>query len=445
MRSRNFRELVLKEWRELLASRSYWLLLLMIAPLVGQAFITAVNFYAEASGIGGGPGALAQGLTPLDGILVPTFGAYDLAATFLLPFVAIRLISAEKESGALKLMLQLPGSLNTKMIAKGLVILGGWLVAWVPGLVAIALWKSYGGHLYAPETLNLLLGHLLRAMLSAGIAVAAAALAESAASAAIVTLGITVGTWALDFVAAGRGGWLQRLASYTPTAALRTFEQGLLKLSTTLVMLAIIVASFALAAIWLHTGRTLRQRFLGTASVAVVLSVLMLSAAGMRTSWDLSENRRNSFPPADEAALRQVKDPLRITVILSPEDPRLTDFEQNVVKKLRRSLAHLEVNYAANSQTGLFDNSEDHYGEIWYEMRGQKLMDRSTIEQVVLEQIYLLAGVTPPASGDANDFSGYPLAAKPKWAAWIFYGAWPLLIILLWSSATSRRFGLRRT
>ena len=81
-----------KEWRELLASRSFWLLLLMIGPLVGHGFITAVGLYAEASGIGGGPAALPQGLTPLDGMLVPAFGAYDLAATFLFPFVAIRAV-----------------------------------------------------------------------------------------------------------------------------------------------------------------------------------------------------------------------------------------------------------------------------------------------------------------------------------------------------------------
>lgn len=432
MRSRNFRELLSKEWRELFASRAYWLLLLMIGPLVGQAFITAVNSYAEASGIGGGPSALPQGLTPLDGILVPTFGAYDLAATFLLPFVAIRLVSAEKQTGALKLLLQLPGKLSTKMTAKGLVIVAGWVVVWVPGLLAVALWKSYGGHLYAPETLNLLLGHLLRAMLSAGLAVAAAALAESAASAAIVTLGITVGSWALDFIAAGRGGLLQQLANYTPTAALRFFEQGLLRLSTTVVMLAIIVFSFAVAAIWLHTGRTLRQRLLATVSLAAILGLVMFSAASLRTSWDVSENRRNSFPPADEAALRQIREPLRITVILSPEDPRLTDFEQNVLKKLRRNLAHLEVDYAASSQTGLFENNEDHYGEIWYEMRGQKIMERSTIEQVVLEQIYKLSGINPPAASGENEFSGYPLAARAKSASWIFYGAWPLITILVW-------------
>jgi len=56
----------------------------------------------------------------------------------------------------------------------------------VPGFLALVLWKSYGGHLHIPETLNLLLGHFLRAMLSVGIAVAAAAVAESAASAAMM-------------------------------------------------------------------------------------------------------------------------------------------------------------------------------------------------------------------------------------------------------------------
>ena len=432
MRSHSFPELLGKEWRELLASRSYWLLLLMIGPLVGHAFITAVNLYAEASGLGGGPAALPQGLTPLDGILAPTFGAYDLAATFFLPFVAIRLVSAEKQSGALKLLLQLPGSLATKVTAKGLVLMAGWLVSCLPGLLALVLWKFYGGHLHAPETLNLMFGHFLRSMLSISLAVGAAALTESAASAAIVTLAFTVGSWALDFVAAGRGGFLQQLANYTPTAALRFFEQGLLRLSTTIVMVVVIVSMFALAALWLNTGRRLRRQLLATLAVAAVLVAAMVGAAGLRASWDLSENRRNSFLPADEAALRQIQSPLRVTVILSPEDPRLTDFEQNVLKKLRRNLAHLEVDYTAGSQTGLFEGSDDHYGEIWYEMRGQKIMERSTIEPVVLEQIYKLAGVSAPATDVDNDFPGYPLAARPKWAALIFYGLWPLTTILAW-------------
>jgi hypothetical protein len=193
-----------------------------------------------------------------------------------------------------------------------------------------------------------------------------------------------------------------------------------------------VLTAFVFAVIWLHTGRTLLKSLLLSFALLASLVVLTLAAATLRPSWDLSENRRNSFPAADEAALRQIQDPLRITVVLAPEDPRLTDFEQNVLKKLRRNLAHLEVNYTAGSQTGLFEGSEDHYGEIWYEMRGERIMDRSTIEEVVLEQIYKLAKINPPAVHQTDETAGYPLAARPKWAAGVFYYSWPLAIILGW-------------
>ncbi len=403
-------------------------MLLIAGVLVGHAFITAVNTYAEMSGAGGRPAALAQGLTPLDGVLVPTWGAYDLAATLLFPFVAIRLIAVEKETGALKLLLQLRGATAVKVIAKGIVLVCGWLIAWLPGIVAIVLWKSYGGHVYAAETLNLLLGHLLRGLLSAGVAIAAGALADSAASAAIVTLGFTVGTWALDFVAAGRGGFLQQLATYTPTAALRTFEQGLLRLNVAVVMVLLSCAGFALAAIWLHTGKTVRARFIAVLIMIVTVATLAWGATKVNASWDLSENRRNSFSAEDEAILKRINQPLKITVYLSPEDPRLTDFEQNVLRKLRRVLPGVAVDYAATSATGLFET--DRYGEIWYDLGGQKVMERSTIEEVVLDQIYKLANVDAPERSSEESFSGYPLAVQPKYAALIFYVGWPLLVIL---------------
>src|SRR5438874_12937263 len=92
--SYSFVELFGKEWRELLASRSFWLLLLMIGPLVGHGFITAVGLYAEASGIGGGAAALPQGLIPLDGMRASVFVVYDLAVTFLFPFVAFLAIAS---------------------------------------------------------------------------------------------------------------------------------------------------------------------------------------------------------------------------------------------------------------------------------------------------------------------------------------------------------------
>ncbi|HQR32661.1 MAG TPA: ABC transporter permease [Blastocatellia bacterium] len=427
--------LVAKEWRELMASRAYWLLLVFIGPLVGNSFITAVNLYAEASGIGGGAAALAQGLTPLDGILVPTWGAYDLAVTLLFPFVAIRLISAEKESGAWKLALQLPAGLGTAITAKVLALLAGWAIVWLPGLIAVVMWKAYGGHIHLPETWDLLLGHWLRMLLSASVAMAAAALAESAASAAIVTLSFTLGTWALDFIAAGRGGWLAEVAAFTPTAALRWFEQGLLRLSTLLVMLVLALAGFALAAIWLHQGRKLSARWFKTAALLAASLAVIGSSAAVRASWDLSENRRNSFPLADETALRQIHEPLRITINLAPEDPRLMDYERNILNKLKRILPKLTADFAAQSRTGLFESGGaegERYGEIWYEMAGRKVMNRSTTEPIVLEQLYELAGIPIPAKTEESEFPGYPLAAHPKAARLIFYALWPLSACLAW-------------
>ena len=161
MRLRRARALLGMDGLELLATRSFWLLLLVIGPLVGHAFITSVNLYAEASGGGGGPAALAQGLTPLDGIFVPTFGAYDLAITLLFPFVAISLVSFGKESGALGLLLQTPFRPAGILGSKAAVLLLGWCVAFLPGLLSVALWLSYGGHVYWPELGGLLFGHLL--------------------------------------------------------------------------------------------------------------------------------------------------------------------------------------------------------------------------------------------------------------------------------------------
>jgi hypothetical protein len=129
---------------------------------------------------------------------------------------------------------------------------------------------------------------------------------------------------------------------------------------------------------------------------------------------------------------------LKLTIFLAPEDPRLTDLEQGVLRKLRRVLgSRLEVNYAAGSQSGLFEKSEDHYGEIWYAMGRRKIVDRSTIEEVVLDQVYELAGLSAPTRSVEGDFSGYPLAAEPRKAALVFYFLWPLLVIISWWRSTN--------
>lgn len=439
---RAFRILFAMDIRELLASRSYWLLLLSVCALTGQSFMTAVEFYAEASGANGGPAALAQGLSPLDGILVPAFGAYDLAATLLFPFVVIRLIAEERATGAVWLQLQWPASFGVTMASKGITLLCGWLLALLPGITAIILWQQVGGHLYAPESLSLLLGYLLRGVIAIGVCATAAAVAASAASAAVVALAFTIGTWALDYFAAARGGALAVIATYTPLAALRTFERGELRLATIVILIVVGVTGLALAATTVPSGRPLRSRVLRSVTAVVVALLACALATQFRLSRDVSENRRNSFAPADEIALAAISAPLHVTVYLSAEDPRLSDLERGVLAKLRRVVPQLHIEYAASGRSGLFQSSGDHYGEVWYEIAGHRVMTRSTIEEVVLESIYEAAGRKPPIRVNDAPYPGYPMraasaATSGRIAPWLFFVAWPLLIAGTW-------FGLRR-
>ena len=103
-----FRWLLRKEIRELMASRSWWVLLVAMGPIVGVTFISAVRTYAEASGLNGTAIGVGEAFSPLVGIWAPTFSACEVAAVFLLPFVAIRVVAGDRQSGAAKIELQHP-------------------------------------------------------------------------------------------------------------------------------------------------------------------------------------------------------------------------------------------------------------------------------------------------------------------------------------------------
>src|SRR5215470_4873157 len=126
------RPLLAKELREVLSGRALWTMALILCPLVGFSFFQAVSLYGEASAAARGQPQLASGLSPFDGVLVPTFGAVYLAVTLLFPFVAIRTLGHEKESGALRLLVQLPYRIPTFIAAKMAAIFVAWLITVVP-------------------------------------------------------------------------------------------------------------------------------------------------------------------------------------------------------------------------------------------------------------------------------------------------------------------------
>jgi MYXO-CTERM domain-containing protein len=421
--------LLAKEWHDLVASRAWWVLLLAIGPLVGVSFIGAVRTYADLSGLNGAAAGVGEAFSPLVGVWAPTFSACELAAAFLLPFVAIRVVAGDHQSGALKLELQHPMPAVGRIAAKAIVLLLGWMVATAPPVIAIILWRLYGGSIYPPELGAVMLGHVLNAGLTIALASAAAALTEHPSTAAIVTLTVTVGTWIINFVAAVQGGIWERAAGYTPTAMVAEFQHGLVRVDVVLITLLLITLGLSLAAIWTRLGIAVRRRTYESFAAGAFIAAAMFASTFMSSSVDLSENRANSFPKSDEIALRLIRSPLRIEAHLAPEDPRRADLERHAVSKLRRVMPRLEVQYVSATTTGLFEQTTAHYGEIWYELEGRRTMNRTTTVDGVLDSIFELAGVTPQPAPDDQIFRGHPLAVPPKGAATIFYGIWPALVL----------------
>lgn len=415
-----------KEWRELIASRAWWVFFVLMGPLVGVSFISAVRTYGEASGLNGTSAGVGEAFSPLIGIWAPTFSACELAAAFLLPFVAIRIVAGDRQSGALKIELQHPMPSFLRVTAKLLILMIGWIIASLAPFLAVLLWKSYGGSIYLPELTTVAAGHMLNAALTIALAAAAASFTEHPSTAAILTLTVTVGSWIINFLAAIHGGLWERAAAYTPTAMVAQFQHGLVRLDVLLIAIVLIVAGVSLSAVWLRLGLAVKRRVYETVAVIALTSVVVVLCTFATASWDTSENRMNSFSRSDEQALRQIRQPLYIEAHLAPEDPRRFDLEHRAISKLRRAVPKLRVQYVSSTSIGLFEQSNPHYGEIWYDLGGHKAVNRVITPEGVLETIYSLAGVTPPAENDEDIFRGHPLAVQPKGAALVFYGGWPL-------------------
>jgi hypothetical protein len=423
--------LLAKELHEIVAGRALWIMLLLLCPLVGFSFFQAVALYAEASQSAQQSPVLATSLSPFDGILIPTLGSFYVGVTLLFPFVAIRALGSEKETGALRLLVQLPYGSATLVTAKLIAIASAWLLCTIPALSALVIWTLFGGHLGAGETVNLLAGHFLYALLIGAIALFAAAIADGSATAAIITLGFTIGSWVLDFALAGNPGLLGWILRLSLTQTLRTFEQGLLSMGLILGLLAAICGFAALAAVWLPPGLTVRAKLLRSVICIVTAALVVAAAARIRLVTDVTEDQRNSFPSADARVLATLTEPLTVTVHFAPEDPRYVDLNRNVLGKLERVMPKVTIRLAGDrpAQTGGQDGS---YGEVEYVYGGRRDVSRSTSHREVLPLLYALAGREAPRPQPGEEYRGYPLEANAQPALTWFFSVLPALIVCAW-------------
>ena len=152
----------------------------------------------------------------------------------------------------------------------------------------------------------------------------------------------------------------------------------------------------ALAAIWLRPGLALAGKLTRSSGCDRCDGLVVAGGAG-KDEIDRTEDRRNSFPAADQHALRDLREPLVITVHLVPEDPRYVDLRRNVLSKLERVLPNVTSRLATSGQSVIGSANDKSYGEVEYIYGGRRDASRSTSHREILPLLYGLAKIPRPS------------------------------------------------
>src|SRR5262249_37348343 len=157
-------------------------------------------------------------------------------------------------------------------------------------------------------------------LLVGAVALFAAAVTDSGATAAIVALAVTIGSWVLDFTLAGRSGLPARIAQLSLTQAPPPFQPGGPSPGPLVGLIPGILGFAALAAVWLPPGVTLRTKLVRSLACVGVTAAVLGAASQVRLTVDVTDDRRNSFSRGDERLLASLAAPLTVTIHLAPED-----------------------------------------------------------------------------------------------------------------------------
>jgi hypothetical protein len=212
-------------------------------------------------------------------------------------------------------------------------------------------------------------------------------------------------------------------------------------------MLVATAGFLALTAIWLPPGTPLKRKLSRSALIVVVAASAIGTTAQVKTVLDVTPDRRNSFPPADEHLLGQLRDRLSVTVHMTSSDPRVADLDRKILARLKRAMPKVAVRIADSSEASPLGTAGGaDYGEIVMTYHGRSAITRSTGAGEILPMLYELAGVSSPAPNATGlDEQGYPLVADASNSAIWFYGIEPLAFaVAWWFAAGDRRIAWRR-
>lgn len=174
-----------RELRNLFLSPLAWVLLAAVQVILAWLFLTGVqNFRGNTAGVEGVTDQVAAGL----------FSVSSIVLLLIVPLLSMRLVSEERRSGSLSLLLSAPVRMSEIVLGKYLGLMG-FLAVVVLMVLAMPLSLAVGTHLDFGKLASSAFGLMLLLGACAALGLYMSTLTRQPAVAAVASLGILLFLW----------------------------------------------------------------------------------------------------------------------------------------------------------------------------------------------------------------------------------------------------------
>lgn len=318
-----------------LRARVTWIIAALSALLVGHGFMLAVDLFSASSRSALASKLQTREMDSLAGIVRPTLGGLDLAFVLLGPLIVARPLSVEKERRTYGALCLAEGSSARVIGLKSAAASVAASLLLATPIVLLLAYRVAGGHVDIPETAVALMGEVLRMLLVVGASMAAAAWSRTLAQAVTVGIAVSLTSWAIDaadgFAALA---WLGGASAWSIERRLLLFGRGLIPVGSLLWLLVAASTGYGLACIGGSFTRSWQSKAMSGVAALLAGGFVLTAAGGVRRTYDWTETRRASLPPAVVEGLRALPGSIEIDVYLDRDDSRRRQIEADALQKI---------------------------------------------------------------------------------------------------------------
>lgn len=390
-----------------------WLVAALSALLIGHGFVLAVDLYSASSRSALASTLQMREMDPLAGIVRPTLGGLDLAISLLVPLVAARVLSIEKERRTLGALCLLEGGSGRVVLKKLVAALAATALAFAAPIILFVVVQATGAHVDGIESGVALAGEGLHALLVASVSLAASAWTRTFAQAASLGIVISLSSWAID---AAEGfaalSWLGGAAGWSIERQLEPFQRGVVSIGSIVWLLAASVGATILALIGGRFDMPSSRRAAAAVVTVGVTTAVLFDAGRSHRAYDWTEQRRASLPLRVVDALHRIEKPMQLDVFLDRDDSRRRQMESDVLSKLYLARPDLTVRTPLDERRQVAEGQHDlDYGKIVIHVGSSAAETRSTSRREIVTLILETAGVPIP-NWDSTPYRGFPFVAQ---------------------------------